>query len=245
MRERNESPVSFTYTGLGVEPPARTTLNCPNSETAAFWKDIGAKRIILERVLSLKEVIAIRERAGIDVELFVYGNFCYFYYGGCRLSSYYYGEMCFAPCLDRYTIEDLPQAGPTPFSGKYLNAYDALPEIYDAGVSAVKIEGREKSRGYILTVLRVLRRAVDALKKGEKIPPPPEKSRYFLMPPVTTPGFYEGFPDARDTINDESGWKSGFRKFAIYCTPAGIRYALYRTRKRRKAFRDANRLSDS
>jgi len=216
-----------------------------NSETAAFWKEIGAERVILERVLTREEVIAIKQRAGVDVEVFVYGNFCFFYHGVCRISSYFYGEMCMAPCMDPLEIDGLDAAAPRPFRSKSLNAYDSLPELFSAGVSSIKIEGRQKSRKYILNALRVFRRAVDALKKGDPLPDPPKIDLLFPVPPCSTPGFFSGPPVAHETVDTESGRQELRRQLAVYMTPSGVRIALDMKKKKRKAFRNADRLSRS
>ena len=208
-----------------------------NSQTAVFYKELGAKRIILERILSVEEIKFIRETAGIDVEVFIYGNFCFFYHGGCRISSYFYGEQCIGPCMDEYLIDGLPEAGKRPFRSKPLNGYGLLPALFYAGVSAIKIEGRQKSDRYILDTLSVLRRAVDTLEQGGAICEELKHSGLFIYPPESTAGFFSAPPSVDETMDRSDGISCRVRYFRTYFTFWGLPVAHQMRRLKKEAYR--------
>ena len=215
-----------------------------NSQTAMFYKKLGAKRIILERVLTVEEIKNIKERAGIDVEVFIYGNFCFFYHGGCRISSYFYGELCIGPCMDEFQIEGLPEAGRRPFRSKTLNGYKFLSGLYHAGVAAIKIEGRQKTNRYILDSLCVLRRGVDCLQEGRPLPHASKNSGFFILPPEATEGFFPGHPVVGDTMDCEDSLSGRIRRFRTYFTFAGFPVMLKMRKLRKEARRLESRRSD-
>ncbi|MDP8255104.1 MAG: peptidase U32 family protein, partial [Candidatus Alcyoniella australis] len=213
-----------------------------NHQTAEFWKGLGASRIILERILSLDEALEIKRRAAIEIELFVYGGFCFNYHGQCRLSSYLYGEMCLAPCRDALLIERMPGAGRTPMRSRCLNAYPLLQRMFEGGVDCIKVEGRQKSVRYSIEVLKVLRRAVDALAAGDPLPPQPQHNPLFIAAPRSTPGFYAGSTDLEQTLELEGDPWDFALGLAPYLSPKGISFAVDRTRKVARAFKNARRL---
>jgi len=212
-----------------------------NSEAALFWKDLGARRLILERVLSLEDIELIKRRTQLEVEVFVYGQFCFHYHGYCRLSSYYYGTMCYAPCRNRASIEGFPDsAGPYPLRSKQLNAYSLLPQIVAAGVDAIKIEGRLKGRRYVTDTLRAFRRGIDALERGQPLPEPPH-GPMFLNPPLTTPGLLVPPECLAETLDRQSGRLRGLINAAPFINPTGLAWAARRTLAVQRTERDAGR----
>ena len=212
-----------------------------NSESALFWKDLGVKRLILERVLSLDDVAAMKRSTQLEVEVFVYGQFCFNYHGYCRLSSHLYGTMCYAPCRNRTQVEGFPkEAGTHPMRSKQLNAYEYLPKIMEAGVDAIKIEGRLKGRRYVLDTLRAFRRAVDALERGDPLPDPPQTAM-FLNPPLTTPGFLLPPDDMAETLDPSGSPADYLLNAAPFFNPTGLAWAMRRTLALEKAKRNAPR----
>lgn len=221
LRERPDSELHVSIIGRTL-----------NSAGAGFWRRLGAKRVILERTLSLDEVQSIRERGNLEVELFIFGNFCFFYHGRCRISSYFYGEQCLGPCQEKFQIDSLHSPFERPFRSKPLNAYDLLPQIQKAGVAAIKIEGRQKTSRYILTAVKILRKAVDAIEAGMPLPPVSAKHLLFPMPPIATPGFLNGNCTAGNSTSDESGLLEFRRQMATYLTPVGLKIGWQMKRKR-------------
>ncbi len=141
--------------------------------THRFYCDFLAKynvtRIVPARELSLSEIAAIREYApGMELECFVHGALCYCYSGMCMMSSFYGGRSgnrgrCAGTCRLMY------DAGGTRrpiLSLKDLCTLESLPDILDAGVMSLKIEGRMKSAEYAAGVTSIYRKYVDMYLSG-------------------------------------------------------------------------------
>ena len=162
-----------------------TQANTLNREAAAFYHAQGAERIVLARELSLKRIRALREGLppSLTLEAFVHGAMCMSYSGRCMLSDHLTGRggnrgACAQPCRWEYALVEKKRPGeywPIEEDGRgtyLLSAYDLnmlshLPELIDAGVGSLKIEGRMKTEYYVATVVGAYRRALDALKEGE------------------------------------------------------------------------------
>ena len=167
-----------------------TQASASNKYAAKFWADQGAKRIILARELSIKEIKEIREFLPKDVELeaFVHGAMCISYSGRCLLSNYLAGRdsnrgQCVQACRWEYYITERSRAdkgegelyqiqqdkqGTYILNSKDLCMIDHLHELIDAGVTSFKIEGRMKSNYYVATVVNAYRRALDQLLKDKQ-----------------------------------------------------------------------------
>ncbi len=157
-----------------------TQANVINSQSAKFFADLGVKRIVLARELSLEQIKEIRRNIPQEVELeaFVHGAMCISYSGRCLLSNYLknrdanHGE-CVQPCRWKYYVReekrnDLMEVeederGTYLFSSKDLCLIDHLKELEDAGVYSLKIEGRMKTAYYVATVVNAYRKAIDML----------------------------------------------------------------------------------
>lgn len=163
-----------------------TQANVTNKYSAKAFCDMGVKRIVLARELSLTEIREIREFLGKDVELeaFVHGAMCISYSGRCLLSNYLSHRdsnkgACVQACRWAYTItpkdslEALPieedSRGTYILNSKDLNMIEHLEALRDAGVVSFKIEGRMKSPYYVATVTNAYRRALDSLQRGESV----------------------------------------------------------------------------
>lgn len=155
-----------------------TQANVTNSGTAGFWRDRGAVRVNAARELSLAEIKTMVDTGGIAVETFVHGAMCMAYSGRCLMSGFMAGResnrgQCCQPCRFRYTVMEetrpgqyFPVAEDTRgsylFNSRDLCMIEHLPEMIDAGISALKIEGRMKSIHYLAGVLKVYREAIDS-----------------------------------------------------------------------------------
>lgn len=167
------------YTSLELH--VSTQANITNIYSAKMWVKLGAKRLVLARELSLKEIKEIKNAVGkdIDIECFVHGAMCISYSGRCLLSNYFTGRdsnkgACAQPCRWQYELkikEDAPENNDYPIledeHGTYiLNSKDMclinhLKELIAAGITSFKIEGRMKSTYYVATVTNSYRRALD------------------------------------------------------------------------------------
>ena len=163
-----------------------TQANVTNKYTAMDYCKRGAKRIVLARELSLKEIKEIRDYIPSDVELeaFVHGAMCISYSGRCLLSNYLSGRdsnqgACIQACRFGYTIsevsrkgEHLPieedERGTYILNSKDLNMIEYLDKLVDAGVTSFKIEGRMKSQYYVATVVNAYSRALKYLEECQR-----------------------------------------------------------------------------
>ena len=160
-----------------------TQANMTNYVTAAFWKELGVRRIGLARELSFTEIREIRENIPEDMELeaFVHGAMCISYSGRCLLSNAMTGRdanrgLCAHPCRYRYALMEEKRPGEyfpieEDVRGSYImNSKDLcmirhIPELAQSGICSMKIEGRMKSIFYVAQVVRAYRQALDAYEK--------------------------------------------------------------------------------
>lgn len=161
-----------------------TQANVLNSDTAQFYADLGAKRIVLARELSLKQIRRIRDKLpdAVELEAFVHGAMCISYSGRCLLSNYLTGRsanrgecnqacrMVFTPERDSEKLEFVESDGSYIFGGNDLNMIEYLKDLKDAGVTSFKIEGRVKSEYYVGCIVGAYRKALDCVLRGEPVP---------------------------------------------------------------------------
>lgn len=186
-----------------MEIHVSTQANITNSYSAKVFADMGVKRIVLARELSLSEIKEIRKNLPKEIELeaFVHGAMCISYSGRCLLSNFLTGRdgnrgACVQACRWEYTITEKTRQGqqfPIEEDGRgtyILNSKDLcmlnhLNDLEDAGVTSFKIEGRMKSEYYVACVVNAYRRMLD----GEKMDiSEVEKTSHRLF----TTGFYYG-----------------------------------------------------
>lgn len=165
-----------------------TQVGIMNYETANELYRLGARRIVLARETSLKEIRRIRDNIPEDMEIeaFVHGAMCVSFSGRCLLSKYLVDRdanrgACAQPCRWKYFITEEKRIGQDyeiyeDNRGTYiLNAKDLcmiehIKELLDAGVTSLKIEGRAKSSYYVATVTNAYRCALDSVYKNEIAP---------------------------------------------------------------------------
>ncbi len=160
-----------------------TQANNTNNETYRFWYELGAKRVVSARELSLEEIREIRRHIPEDMEIesFIHGAMCISYSGRCLLSNFFTGRdanqgACTHPCRWKYAVmeetrpgEYMPvyenDRGTFLFNSKDLCMIEHVPEMLEAGIDSFKIEGRMKNALYVATVARTYRKAIDDCKK--------------------------------------------------------------------------------
>ncbi len=156
-----------------------TQANNTNYMTYLFWWKQGAKRVVSARELSLEEIRTIRRHIPeeMEIESFVHGAMCISYSGRCLLSSFLAGRdanrgECTHPCRWNYAVmeekrpgEYFPvyenERGTYIFNSKDLCMIEHIPELVEAGIDSLKIEGRMKTALYVATVARTYRKAID------------------------------------------------------------------------------------
>ncbi len=169
-----------------IEIHISTQANNTNYETYRFWWELGAKRVVSARELSLAEIRQIRDRIPeeMEIESFIHGAMCISYSGRCLLSHYFTGRdanqgACTHPCRWKYAVveekrpgEYLPvyenERGTYIFNSKDLCMIEYIPEIVAAGIDSLKIEGRMKTALYVATVARTYRKAIDDFFTSEQ-----------------------------------------------------------------------------
>lgn len=183
-----------------------------NTETACAFYEMGAKRVVLARELSLDEIRIIRKGTPDDLELeaFVHGAMCVSFSARCLLSSYMTGRDanrgdCAQPCRWSYSLVEEKRPGvyfdiTETDRGTYVfNADDMcmvehLKELADAGICSFKIEGRAKSEYYAAVTANAYRGALDSIAAGGDIPRwVVEELEKISHRPYCT-GFYYGQP---------------------------------------------------
>lgn len=139
-----------------------TQASCLNVEAAKLWKDLGAKRVILGREVSVKEGGMIKRATGLEVEMFIHGSMCMAYSGNCVISNYTQGRDsnrggCAHSCRFEYSFELGNEEKKHAYfmSSKDLEGVRVLPEFINEGIDSIKIEGRMKSNLYAGTVSKV------------------------------------------------------------------------------------------
>lgn len=156
-----------------------TQANVTNYKTVDMWKSLGASRVVLARELTYEEIVDIKKRTAIELEMFVHGAMCISYSGRCYLSHYLTGRdgnkgECTHSCRWKYNLveEKRPneyfevaedEHGSYIMNSKDLCLLSCLEKVVASGVSSLKIEGRMKSVHYVASVVKVYRQAIDAI----------------------------------------------------------------------------------
>lgn len=161
-----------------LERHVSTQANTTNYLTTEFWKEQGATRVVVAREVSIADIKTMKEAADIEIEAIVHGAMCISYSGRCLLSNYFTTRdanrgQCTQACRWKYSLveENRPgeyypieedQHGTYIFNSKDLCLLKYIPDLVEAGVDSLKIEGRMKSVHYAATVTKVYREAVDS-----------------------------------------------------------------------------------
>lgn len=161
-----------------IECHVSTQANVHDARGTAWCRELGVGRVTLSRELSLDEMRTIAKE-GVELEAFGHGALCFCYSGVCMMSSLAGGRsanrgLCAQPCRLPYDLVDedghpIEAPGRTrPLCPKDYCVVDDLPQLAEAGVASLKVEGRMKSPDYVYAVISAYRSALDALSAGEK-----------------------------------------------------------------------------
>lgn len=195
-----------------VERHISTQASICNYETARAWYDLGAKRVILARELSLEEIREIREKtpADLEIEAFVHGAMCVSYSGRCLLSNYMSGRdanrgSCAQPCRYQYALmeekrpgEYFPvfedEKGTYIMNSRDMCMIDHLEDLLSVGLDSLKIEGRAKSSYYAAVVTGAYRHVLDDVYEGRAVDPVWRNEVEHVSHRHYGTGFYYGEP---------------------------------------------------
>ena len=234
---------------------ASTQMTILGEDGAAFLKELGASRIVTARELSLEEIRRIHQTVDIEIESFIHGALCYCYSGQCLFSSMLGGRSgnrgrCAQPCRLPYQLKAggkvLNQAEEAYLlSPKDMCTIELLPEILDAGVCSLKIEGRMKRPEYTAGVVRIYRKYLDwYLEHGTKGYHVTKEDFRELQALYNRGGFSEGYyrvHNGRNLISltrpnhfEEKGKKAIQEKQAYEALLADLKKAYVNAEKKEK-----------
>ena len=197
-----------TFPDLPIHASTQMTITGPDG--ALLLKEMGAERVVLSRELSLEEIRSIRSRTDVELETFVHGALCYCYSGKCLMSSMIGGRSgnrgrCAQPCRLPWDFYEKPQdvrsrrslndrSQQYLLSPKDICTLRLLPDLIDAGIKSLKIEGRMKSPEYAAGVTAIYRRYIDLyLEKGREGFRVEEADEKWLAKLFTRGDFSEGY----------------------------------------------------
>ena len=214
-----------------------TQANNTNYGTYLFWHELGAKRVVSARELSLKEIKEIRAHIPEDMEIesFIHGAMCISYSGRCLLSNFFTGRdanqgACTHPCRWKYSVveetrpgEYMPvyenERGTYIFNSKDLCMIEHIPDLFDAGIDSFKIEGRMKTALYVATVARTYRKAIDDYKKSPELY---QQNMPWYLDQISnctyrqfTTGFFYGKPSDEAQIYDNNTYLKEYTYLGI------------------------------
>lgn len=151
---------------------ASTQMTVHNLQGVLKLQELGFKRVVLSRELSLQEIEYICKNSNIEIECFIHGALCISYSGQCLFSSMVGGRSgnrgkCAQPCRLPYKLLENDTEIDKGFllSTRDLCGLDFIPNLIKAGVTCLKIEGRMKSPEYVATVTRIYRKYIDIAEK--------------------------------------------------------------------------------
>lgn len=187
-----------------------TQASISNIESAKFYKNLGAERIILARELNLKQIKSIISNVDIQVETFIHGAMCLAVSGRCLMSQFLFNKSanrgeCIHPCRRSYIIKDTQEGYELEVENNHvLSAKDlcTLPFIEDlkkAGITCFKIEGRNRDPRYLDTVIKIYKKALN-----KKLTPQEIKESIEELQKVYNKGFSSGFYLGKPTPKDFS-----------------------------------------
>lgn len=235
-----------------VERHISTQTGIVNFAAAQVCWELGAKRVVLAREVPLSEIRGIRENAdpGLELEAFVHGAMCMSFSGRCVMSNYMTGRdanrgECAQPCRWEYHLVEAQRPGEVFtlvqeekgayfFNSNDLRMIDAIPQMMDAGITSLKIEGRAKSAYYVACVTAAYRRAIDFVWEhpGEPLPAAILEETEKISHRPYSHGFYFG-GEPGQTL-DRSHYA---RKYELVAVSEGREGNSIRLRERNRFFR--------
>ncbi|HMD90688.1 MAG TPA: U32 family peptidase [Anaerolineaceae bacterium] len=181
---------------------ASTQMHNQSPERIAFLEQVGFKRAILARELTLDQIYQIHSRTNIELETFIHGELCVSYSGQCYLSYAIGGRsgnrgQCAQPCRRKYSL--IGAENKSIVQNRYLlslrdlNLSESLNDLMDAGVSSFKIEGRLKDKTYVMNIVGYYRQKLDVILNKRSMKPASSGSIHFDFTPNPYKTFNRGY----------------------------------------------------
>ena len=191
-----------------LEVHVSTQHSSTNASAANYWKSKGMDRVVLARELTIKEIQETAKHAQVPLEVFIHGGMCISYSGRCVLSNNMTGRDanrggCAQSCRWKYRLyeKERPlhdEQDLFSMSSKDLMAARFIPDLIQAGIASLKIEGRMKSAYYIATLIKTYRLLIDEVYEKGNLSE--ERLLWYYQELAkaenrpTAIGFYEGQP---------------------------------------------------
>ena len=202
--------------GLAVH--LSTQASAANYETLNFWQKEGLERIVLGREVGIAEINEMQKHTDVEIEAFIHGAMCIGYSGRCTLSNHMSQRDanrggCAQNCRWKYDLFEMPTLGDQDSEIKADEAFsmsavdmcmiEHIPDLVEAGVNSLKIEGRMKTVHYVSTVANVYRKAVDSYcadPDNYELKPEWVDELWKIAQREMSTGFYYGVPDQDDEL---------------------------------------------
>lgn len=202
----------------GLPVHLSTQASATNYETLRFWKEEGLERVVLAREVSMDEIVQMKQEVDVEIETFVHGAMCISYSGRCTLSNHMTLRDanrggCAQSCRWKYGFfeegnhltEEMVARDEEPFSMSSvdLSMVRHIPDLVDAGVDSLKVEGRMKSIHYVATVCNVYRQVIDAYCEDPEnfvFDPAWEEEIWKAAQRELASGFYYGIPTEKEQL---------------------------------------------
>lgn len=201
-----------------LEVHVSTQHSSTNSKAVAYWQKQGMDRVVLARELTLAQIQETASKSSLPLEVFIHGGMCISYSGRCTLSNNMTNRDanrggCAQSCRWQYELYDAGKALHDPadlfsMSSKDLMAAPYIPDLIDAGIASLKIEGRMKSVYYIATLVKTYRMFIDEYYDKGAISA--ERMNWYRSEFAkaenrpTSCGFYEGMPKVSGHLYDHN-----------------------------------------
>lgn len=215
----------------GLDFHVSTQASISNSKSAQFYQNLGAKRLILARELSLNQIKELKSKLSIEIETFVHGAQCTSISGRCYFSAELCGDQgysanrgkCVQPCRRKWTVFDAENNELLYDGAFFINAKDLcmiehVPKLIEANIDAFKIEGRMRDPIYIEEVTRCYREAIDSYYDGSYDDVKAKEWVNQLNKVYNrgfSTGFYFGLPKGSEIQRETDGNVSTFKKIEI------------------------------
>lgn len=188
---------------LKMELHVSTQASTLNKETALFYKNLGATRVVLAREALKDNIKEIKEYTGLELEAFIHGAMCTSISGRCIMSNYVTNRDanrggCAQIC--RWCFQN-SEASDIQICPKDLNMIPNIKEMIDVGINSFKIEGRMRGIYYLATVILSYRRIIEHILNNTLTP---EISNYYLSVlnrcanRESTPQFFNELPTEKE-----------------------------------------------
>ncbi len=219
-----------------------TQASVSNVQAALTWYDLGARRVVCAREMSLAEIAALKAALPTDMkaEVFAHGSMCMAVSGRCLISSYLTGRSgnrghCTQPCRWMYTLEEEKRPGQhfpieEDESGSFImNAQDMnmlayVDDMKEAGIDSIKIEGRNKKAFYVATIVNAYRQVLDGADPADfadeldTVSHRPYSTGFFFGPAhqsVETDGYEQTCLHVADIVDCQPAEKGTWRVTAV------------------------------